>query len=83
MGKNDLVIYENHNRTDSSLPVHYDKENSGKQSKPELRARVILQHKDDPALYEQILKIIILALAIADMDKEEAEMYQKTYFPNL
>ncbi|GEM_PF-4939237 len=82
MGKNDLIVYERHSQA-SMLPVQDVKGNLQKQSRPELKARVILKYKDDPALYEQILKIIVLALAIADMDKEEAERFQKTYFANL
>ena len=83
MGKNDLIAYGSHSPA-LGAPVQDVKGNLQKQSRPpELKARVLLKYKDDPALYEQILKIILLALAIADMDKEEAEKYQKTYFANL
>ena len=51
--------------------------------RPELKARVTMQYRDDPDLTRGLISIILLALEIADMDKEEAAKYQKSAFENL
>ena len=43
----------------------------------QLQPRLRVEYVDDPILYAQLMKIIQLALEIADMTPEEAERYQK------
>ena len=43
----------------------------------QLQPRLHVEYKDDPILYEQLMKILQLALEIADMTPEEAERRQK------
>jgi len=50
---------------------------------PELKARVHIEFKDDPVLYEELLRMIMLAIEISDMDEEEALNYQETFLNNL
>ncbi len=51
--------------------------------RPELKAQVQLQFKDEPVLYQELIKLIILAAEIADMDDEASVKYQEIFLKNL
>jgi len=57
-------------------------EKTGKRSKtpPVLRARVTIERKDDPVALHHLLKLLLLALEIADMKPEEAAEHQRQFF---
>ena len=46
----------------------------------ELKARVTVKFKDDPAAYGNLLKVINLAMEIADMDEKQSKKYQKSFW---
>lgn len=49
----------------------------------DLKTKTHIKIDDDPGLYENIVRIIALAVIVASLDKKEAEKVQKTYFENL
>ncbi len=57
-------------------------EKTGKRSKKPLvlQARVRIERKDDPIALHHLLKLLLLALEIADMSKEEAAEHQRKFF---
>ncbi len=48
--------------------------------KLKLRSRVKYEFKDDPLLYEQLMKIILAAQEIASLSPEDSKKYQKNIF---
>ena len=57
-------------------------EKTGKRSKTPLvlRARVKIIRKNDPIALHHLLKMLLLALEIADMTPEEAAEHQRKFF---
>ena len=56
----------------------------GRRKQPqELQPNVKVVRKDDPIALHHLLKMLLLALEIADMSKEEAEAYQKKVLDNM
>ena len=49
----------------------------------DLKVKLILEHKDDPVLYEQLLNMLVMALEIAGKDEREARAYQEKTLENL
>lgn len=50
---------------------------------PELTAQLHLEYKDNPAAYEQLMKLVSLAIEIADMDEDQAAKFQEIYLKDL
>ena len=50
---------------------------------PELQAHLKIQYVDDPILFDQLVRIVLLALELADKSKEEAEAIQKQMLDRL
>ena len=49
---------------------------------PELQANLKIQYVEDPILFDQLTRIILLALELAGKSKEEAERIQKVWSDN-
>ena len=50
---------------------------------PELNAQLHLELRDDPAVYEKLMKLISLAIEIADMNEDRAVKFQEIYLKDL
>lgn len=50
---------------------------------PNLEVRLHIEIEDDPERHKQLLKMIILALDIMDLDEQASIEYQKAYLKNL
>lgn len=50
---------------------------------PELQANLKIQYIEDPILFDQLTRIILLALELSDKSKEEAETIQKQMLDKL
>lgn len=49
----------------------------------DIKAKLILEYKDDPVRYEQLLNMFVMALKIAEMDESESRAYQEKTLENL
>ena len=49
----------------------------------DIKAKLILEYKDDPVRYEQLLNMFVMALKIADMDEKNSRAYQEKTLENL
>jgi hypothetical protein len=49
----------------------------------DIKAKLILEYKDDPVRYEQLLNMFVMALKIADMDRKNSRAYQEKTLENL
>ncbi len=49
----------------------------------EFKTKLEIVHQNDSILYSHMMNIVLLALAIADVEEEEAERVQKEVFDNL
>ena len=50
---------------------------------PELQANLKIQYVEDPILFDQLTRIILLALELGNKSKEEAEALQKQMLDSL
>ena len=49
----------------------------------DLKAKLTVEYKDDPVLYEQLLNMLVMALEIAEKDERDARAYQEKTLENL
>ena len=49
----------------------------------DLKAKLIVEFKDDHVLYEQLLNMLVMALEIAGKDEKDARAYQEKILENL